>query len=276
MDKTAFVIVADHGHTNTVADADHAIELEGRSNMELEYLIESVCENGGCYDVKDTLLEASYSAVTGLNGGMAYIYVRNRANDDWTKPARYEKDVLAMANAFYQANQTGRYSGAAAKNFDFIKGRVDMILVRDTESSNTFDGPPYVVYTGKNAQGQHQTESVPSWLARNPRPGYLRMDERLQGLTRGHSASRTGDIILIPKYGEEADPDDRSYFGEELESWHGGISQDDLKIPLIVARPGAPKSATFAKVSSEVSAIPMHSDVPKIILKLLEDAPRRQ
>ena len=78
---------------------------------------------------------------------MAYVDVADRSTCpkrgqrcDFARPARFEKDVLAVADAFYMANRSGKY---AVK----MKGTLDMVLARKPRPVPEVDAP-FEVYVG--------------------------------------------------------------------------------------------------------------------------------
>jgi hypothetical protein len=152
-------------------------------------------------------------AVVGLNGGLAHVYLQHRAAR-WADPPRYEEDVLPVAEAFRQMNETGRYE-------DELQGSLDLILVRDAEREG-WQGA-YRVYAGDGRMG-----SLAEHLAAHPELDYADAANRIQ-LAAG---SCTGDLILVAN-GREG-----YYFGAPMTGVHGGLYPEESEVVLTFAFPG--------------------------------------
>lgn len=77
---------------------------------------------------------------------------------------------------------------------------------------------------------------IPEYLRRTPRPGLLRLDERMRELATGPAGDRAGDVLLLARAGSAVPIEQRFYFGaENYTSWHGSPSAQDSRIPMAVA-----------------------------------------
>jgi len=103
---------------------------------------------------------------------MAYVYLADRSTCpkpgqrcDWSRPPRWEEDVLPVARAFYRASQTGE--GAAD-----MKGALDLIFARAGRHVSE-DAPPFQVFDGVRLVPPRE------YLAAHPRPDLLNLAERM-------------------------------------------------------------------------------------------------
>jgi hypothetical protein len=221
LDRTWVVVTSDHGHTEVVADDEHAL---GESGDAPEVL--------GAVGFRPRPFEREvddddpYSAVLVYGGALAYVYLADRSRCpnisdacDWQAPPRYKEDVLIAAEAFYHANVRG----------PAMRGTLDMILVREPRAVDEID-LPFEVYVGDG-----KTMPLERYLAEHPHPSYVDVAERLRELAVGRHGERAGDILLVARNGDRDRREDRYYFASRYHSWHGSPSRADSEIPLIVA-----------------------------------------
>lgn len=204
-----FVLVSDHGQIEVVPDDRHSIRLGFPFDRELGHVFEALR-----LDVHDIPGEdPACDAVLGLNGGLAHVYLQHRAGR-WADLPRYEEDVLPVAEAFHQMNESGRYE-------DELQGSLELILVRDAEREG-WQGE-YHVYTGGG-----RTQPFAEYLTAHPELGYADAVNRV----RLASGSATGDLILAAN-GREG-----YYFGAPMKGVHGGFYPGESETVLTFAYPG--------------------------------------
>ncbi len=214
------VLVSDHGQSATPGDDRHSIRLGFPFDMELTPLFKALGLDLHDQPGEDPAVDA---AVT-LNGGMAHVYLRHR-HDSWHTFPRYEEDVLRVAQAFHEMNQSGRYR-------EELKGTLELILVRDAESEGW--SAPYRAYLGDG-----QTASIEEWLAENEPLPYVDAPARMAHA----SSSMSGDLLLCARSG------DGFYFGAPgLKGVHGSLSQADSATVLSFAMPGITRDETLSLI----------------------------
>jgi hypothetical protein len=190
---TLVVVVSDHGQIGVIPDDRHSLRLSFPFDLEMGYLF-----NALGMDVNDKPGEgADCDALVACNGGLAHVYLRRHAGT-WSNPPLFMNEVLPIAAAFWEANQTGRYATD-------LKGALAAILVRRVEQ----DGwtAKYQVYTPAGLlpleaffRDQNTIETL------DPIP-------RLDALAGEHA----GDLLLI------ANNTAGFYFGSPIPGMHGGL-----------------------------------------------------
>lgn len=202
LQNTLLVVVSDHGQVEVTRDDCHSLRMSFPFDREMGYLFDALH-----LDVHDKPGEAPHcDAVVGCNGGMAHIYLRNRLGE-WRETPRFVEDVLPVAQAFWEANLTGRYAG------DLLNALV-MILVRDVEHEGW--QAPYRVFT---PQGLY----IPSqYLLQHAEIEMVGADQQLCALT----SPQSGDLLLVSNYV------DGYYFGAPASGMHGGLHPGDSKAVL--------------------------------------------
>ena len=204
-----FVLVSDHGQIEVVPNDRHSIRLGFPFDRELGHVFEALG-----LDVHDVPGEdPACDAVMGLNGGLAHVYLQHRAAR-WADPPRFEEDVLPVAEAFRQMNETGKYE-------DELQGSLELILVRDA-GRDGWQGA-YRVYVGEG-----RTEPLSSYLAAHPELDYADAANRIR-LAAGPC---TGDLILA------ANGRAGYYFGAPTTGVHGGLYPEESEVVLTFAYPG--------------------------------------
>jgi hypothetical protein len=253
------VLSADHGHTQVVHDDAHALSTKDdedppgvlkKSGFRVRPFTRNVSE-------KD-----DFSAVLAYGGAMAYVYLADRSGCpkeksvcDWKQPPRYEEDVLAAAEAFYENNEHGTLVPP-------MRGTLDMILTRRPKPFVEVDAP-FEVYVGAG-----KTMPVDAYLKEHPHPTYVAVDARLRDLGVGPHGERAGDILLLAHNGDRDNPLDRYYFAAPYRSWHGSPSKQDSEIPLIVAHPLHTSATIGAWVRSVLGDRPFQQKVTDVLLGL--------
>jgi hypothetical protein len=252
------IVTADHGHTQILHDDDHAI---GTKDDGAPGVLTKI--GFRMRPFKRTVSdEDPFSAVMAYGGAMAYVYLADRskcpgARDRcaWSEPPRYREDVLAAADAFYTNNEDGRLVPA-------VKGKLDMILVREPKPVREKDNP-FEVYVGNG-----KTMSIDDYLHAHPHPSYVDVARRLEELAVGTYGERAGDILLIAHDGDRNRPEERYYFAEKYRSWHGSPSKQDSEIPLIVAHHHRSSASIATWVKRILGDRPYQRKLTDIILEL--------
>jgi hypothetical protein len=212
LDDAMFVIVSDHGQIETPGDDEHTIRLGFPADRELDDFFKDL--NLDVHDMPGE--DPNVDAVVALNGGMAHVYLRH-GQGEWPAFPRYQEDVVRVAQAFVEANESGKYCGD-------LKNTLDAVLIRNVEAAQNWDAP-YSVY-----QNGGKLVSIEDWLHRNMASGYVDAANRIRLAT----SERTGDLILLAKATQGV------YFGGPgLEGVHGSLAADDSRAVLSVCVPDA-------------------------------------
>jgi hypothetical protein len=259
------VVTSDHGHTAVVHDAHHALATEDEDDP-------PAVLRGAGFRVRPFQLEVDadddFQAVLAYGGAMAYVYLADRSTClkpeqpcDFTRPPRYDEDVLAAADAFYAANRTG-------KNAPGMKGTLDLILTRKPRPFAD-DDLPFEVYVG-----ERELVPVDEYLRANPRASYVAVDERLRDLAAGRFGERAGDVLLIARNGDAPSAQQRYYFAGLYHSWHGSPSRKDSEVPLIVAHPRRNARELAAIARAELGEAPRQQHLAGLLLRLLAPSAR--
>lgn len=222
------VVVADHGHSRVLKDETHALSAKPETGPA------RVLQNAGFrprpFGWKTD--EQDFQAVLAYQGAMAFVYLADRstcpgagARCDWTRPPRYEEDLLVAAEAFHAANTTGDVA-------EKMRGSLELILVRRPKAAPETD-EPFSIYTGPG-----RTLSVDEYLLQHPGKDLVAFSHRLKLLGEGPFGERAGDLLLLGGSGDEDHVAARYYFADPEHSEHGSATMRDSSIPLIVAHPG--------------------------------------
>jgi hypothetical protein len=259
---TWVVVVADHGHTPVLEDSGHALGTDSLTDPP------AVLRAAG-FRVRPFQLQVEekdrhYQAVLAYQGAMAYVYLADRSacprpedRCDWRRPPRLQEDVLPVVRAFDDANRSG--AGVPA-----LRGSLDLILAREPRPFG-FSALPYQVWDG--------TRLVPvgEYLAAHPRPDLLELERRLAGLASGPYGNHAGDVLLLARSGLERPIQQRFYFSGRYHSWHGSPTDQDSRIPLLVARAGADGRQVRQRVHAVVGDHPSQLDITRLIVSLLRN-----
>lgn len=237
LDGRWVVVTADHGHTEVKYDDDHVL------GTDVQHDPPAVLARAG-FRVRPFKLDvgdSDFNAVLAYEGAMAYVYLADRSTClkkkqrcDYSRPPRFEEDVLPVADAFYLASRDG-------KLVPKMKGTLDMVLTRRPRPFAEKD-LPFEVYVGDG-----KLVPVKEYLAEHPHQTYVDLDERLRDLAEGPLGERAGDVLLIANNGNVDRVEDRYYFAQRSHSWHGSPSRNDSELPLIVAHP--------EKTDAEISGV---------------------
>jgi len=253
------VVVSDHGHTQVLKDEAHALSTDKTDDPP------AVLRNAG-YRVRpfdaDVKASDAFQSVLAYQGAIAYVYLADRsvcADESkpcyWTAPPRYAEDVLPAADAFYRNNRDGSLAPG-------MKGTLDMVLTREPEPVAE-DDRPFEVYVGEG-----KTQPLDAYLEAHPHPTYVAFASRLRELAVGPHGERAGDVLLVAHNGDRDRPEERFYFATPYHSWHGSPSQQDSRIPLIVAHPDKSRAELEALVRPYLGANPRAHDIGKLLVGL--------
>ena len=157
--------------------------------------------------------------------------------------------------AFDAANRTGA-------SVPQLRGTLDLIFAREPRPFGQ-DAAPYQVWDGE------RLVPVGEYLRAHPRPDLLDLERRMDGLSAGPYGNHAGDVLLLARTGVERPIGDRYYFSGIYHSWHGSPTDQDSRIPLIVAEPGGDGRQLRALVTGAVGPHPTQLDVTRLILALL-------
>jgi hypothetical protein len=156
-----------------------------------------------------------FQSVLAYGGALAYVYVADRSTCasagtpcDFSRPPRFTEDVLVAADAFFEANRTGKFAPG-------MKGTLDMVLTRQPRPFAD-DDEPFAVCVGDG-----KLQPVSEYLRAHPHPTYVAFEPRLRELAAGRFGERAGDVLLIAHNGDVDHPDARYYFAGLYHSWHG-------------------------------------------------------
>jgi predicted AlkP superfamily pyrophosphatase or phosphodiesterase len=317
--NTFFVFTADHGQT-TMAFQESTVHHLGESRS-----------NPGLHKFQDLLYELGYSphgnyrvlprkppfvnppeqstAVLGLNGGMAHVYLRRikgdapptprvvkvfdpRAPDDirpilakteeqfdeWSVPP-LKSQVHDAARRFWQWSKDGWAPHGPEP--ELYRGSIELVLWRDTQNDG-YDGHYRVYDPGSDSitfldfllkdlekNGDNSFLKRHGWNDRRDAEFLADRLRRLQG-------PMSGDLILLPRY--------PYFYCEYVTQYgdHGSFNRNDMQVPFVVAQAGADEQRMkfIKKVLADPRVIdlrtknrPCNSDVKKTVLELLRTPP---
>lgn len=260
LDDTYVLFVADHGHTPVIDDDLHALQRDGgdeppailvQSGFRLRPFVVDPGED-----------HQDYQATVAYQGAMAYVYLADRSTCpnpgdrcDWARGPRLQADVLPVVRAFDEANRFG--TGVPP-----LRGTLDLILARQPRPTSE-EALPFEVWDGS------RLVPIGQYLAANPRPELLDLENRLNGLAAGPFGHRAGDVLLLAKAGANRPIEERFYFSGRYHSWHGSPTDQDSRIPLIIARRASSGAELREQVRAAVGSHPSQLDITALVLALL-------
>jgi predicted AlkP superfamily pyrophosphatase or phosphodiesterase len=264
LDDTYIIFVSDHGHTPVLKDERHALG----TNREKDPPI--ILEQAG-FRLRPFTLDAAdderdYQAVLAYQGAMAFVYLADRSTCespgtvcDWRMAPRFEEDVLAVVQGFDRANRHGE---GAPK----LQGTIDLIFAREPRNLGE-PAAPFQVWDGS------ALVPIGVYLSMNPRPDLLRLEKRLEQLAVGPYGHRAGDVLLLARSGMNRPIDDRFYFSQRFNSWHGSPEAQDSLVPMIVAHRARAGSDLKRRVGEVVGDLPSQLDFVPLVEALLAGGP---
>jgi hypothetical protein len=229
MDHTYVLFISDHAHVPTLADKRNQLGTDHDEHSPF-----ALVHKAGFRVRRASLIlpntDSDFQAVLAYQGSMAFVYLADRSTCphdgdkcDWTKPPRFEEDVIPVLKAFYRSNKTGR---PVAK----LKGTLDLIFARPglLPGQNAL---PFMVFDGEELVPIHE------YLHKHPRPDLIDLEQRMNWLGAGPWGYRAGDIVLLPRACMNVPIEDRFYFaGITHYTWHGSACEQDSHIPFILAK----------------------------------------
>jgi hypothetical protein len=260
LDDRWVVVVSDHGHTDVLHDARHALGADPEKGPP------AVLASAG-YRVRPPEWKVSedepFDSVLAYQGAMAYVYLADRSSCDggpcdWSRPARFEEDVAPVAEAFLAATERGEHVPE-------LRGTIALVLARRPAAAGA-QHEPFQVYAGGG-----RLVPLEEHLARSPEPAYVALAPRLRDLAVGARGERAGDVLLIASGTDRDDVADRYYFSAEYRSWHGSPTRRDGEIPLVVAHPRRTRSEIAAIVHDVLGDHPTQPGVGELIVRLRRD-----
>jgi hypothetical protein len=261
LDRTYVVFIADHGHTPTFPDGDHALGSEGAADL-LPQLLRHQGFRLRPFALEPAPGEQDYQAVVAYQGVVAYIYLADRSLCQekgkqcfWGRPPRLKEDVMPVVRALYRSSQKG-------DPIPQLKGKLDLIFAREPvmPGRNT---RPFDIFDGKHLL------PISTYLAGHPRPDLVRLDQRMKWLAAGPHGDRAGDIVVLPHFSTKDPIEQRYYFGPRYYSEHGSPSLQDSHVPFVLARAGFSGKRLRAIAKPTIDAEPTQLDVAPLIERLL-------
>jgi len=259
------VVVSDHGHSEVPHDGSTQLPASDEDAP-------PAVLTGSGFRLRKLQLDVpeddDFQAVLAYQGPLAYVYLADRstcakegAACDWKRPPRFEADVLKAAQAFYDANRTGRY----AKR---MKNTLDLILTRRPRPYAE-DDLPFEVYAGRGT-----LVPVKEYLKKHPHKTWVEFESRLRDLAVGRYGERAGDIILMARNGEGRGPEGRFYFSSsKQESVHGGPSRQDADVAMVLAHAGKTPAELESILRAVLGPHPRSRQVTDLVLRL-RDSPK--
>ncbi|GAB4581890.1 MAG: hypothetical protein Fur0022_46420 [Anaerolineales bacterium] len=208
--KYLISIFSDHGQIEVIPDDQHSLRLGFPFDKEVGDFFTALGLDVHDYPGEDPHCDA----VMALNGGTASVYLQKK-DGHWADPPLFERDVLPIARAFWEAHATGKYAPE-------LKGALAGVLLRNVERDG-WTAP----FTALTPDGD--LLPLAAWFAAQPNGLYLDPVHRLNN----HTGLFSGDVLLISNYAEGY------YFGKEIHGVHGGLHPEDSHATLAYGCPGA-------------------------------------
>ncbi len=212
-------IFSDHGQIEVIPDDQHSLRLGFPFDKEVGHLFNALGLDVHDYPGEDPACDA----VMALNGGTASVYLQKK-DGHWADVPLFERDVLPVAHAFWEAHTTGKYAPE-------LKGALAGVLVRNVQRDGW--SAKFQALTPPTSTAVGGVIPLPDWFAAQPEGLYLDPVHRLNNQTGLYS----GDLLLISHYAEGY------YFGKEIHGVHGGLHPEDSYATLAYALPGADAEA---------------------------------
>jgi hypothetical protein len=198
------------------------------------------------------------NVIAALNGPMAHIYLKNRADNSWDSPRLVEdvgyfaemlrltlsndKSLSNLGDLFEQElfeEEIPIYAG-----LERLIHAIDFILIRR--------GDNYEIFHGINSDG---SDVISGPLSNYAELGSSLYVDALNRIPNMNHPDRSGDIVLIMRDYSSGNAIDRYSTAYACKSWHGSLNPSDSYVPLILAYPGGNKSEV-EKELQKVSVCP--------------------
>ncbi|MEO6027260.1 MAG: alkaline phosphatase family protein [Candidatus Binatia bacterium] len=256
------VLVADHGHSPVLEDGS---TLLGTSPESAPGPLTAAGFRIRPFRL-DVDADDDFQSVLAYQGPLAYVYLADRSTCPrpgerchWTRPPRFDADVLPVAEAYYQAGRTGRSAPA-------LRGAIDLVLTRRPRPYAEND-LPFEIYVGHG-----KLVPLGNYLRRHPRRDWVAVESRLRELAVGRYGERAGDVVLLAKNGDGDGPAGRYYFnGSAQRSVHGSPSRQDSEVPLIVANRSRSAEELRMATTSVLGKRSFVRQVTDLVLRLDEE-----
>ena len=246
-------VFSDHGHLSVPADDRHSLRLAFPFERELSKFFDALG-----LDVLDIPGESlNCEAVVASNGGLAHVYLRNRKSRNWASTPDFQRDILPVGLAFWQAHAYGRYAPD-------LQNALAGVLLRDVERQGW--NAPYQALTP-----QGLCRSLEDWFASQTAGQYADPVNRLNNL----AGPMSGDILLVSNYAEGY------YFAAPMHGMHGGLHPEDSYTTMAFGCPGfselewlaaraALQQAIQTRCQAENGRQPSTADLPTGLMALIE------
>lgn len=227
-------IFSDHGQTEVIPDDRHSLRLAFPFEREMGHLFDALGLDVHDYPGEDP----DCDAVVASNGGLAYVYLQNRQGR-WANAPDFDRDVLPVGQAFWEAHATGRYA-------DELQDALAGVLLRNVERDGWY--APYYALTSDS-----EIILLEEWFSSTsqlPKQSYVDPLHRLDNL----AGPMTGDLLLISNYAEGY------YFGAPITGIHGGLHPEESRAVLAYGFPTVDESRSALLRKTITDAIQMRCE----------------
>lgn len=256
-ERPLVALFSDHGQIEVIPDDRHSLRLAFPFEREMGHLFDALG-----LDVHDFPGEdPDCDAVVAANGGLAHVYLQNRRGR-WADAPDFQRDVLPVGKAFWQAHQAGAYAPE-------LQGALAGVLARVVGSEGWY--APYQALTPAG-----ELVSLETWFG-DPESGLAPCTHaadpahRLENLAGPY----VGDLLLVSNYAGGY------YFGAPTKGVHGGLHPEDSAATLAFGFPGvaeavadqmriAVREAIAARCQVESNRQPCTTDLLTGLLSILE------
>ncbi len=206
-----WVLCSDHGHRAVPGDDRHSLRLGFPFEREIGPLFDDLGLDVLDFPGEDPAMDAVFAS----NGASAFVYLKQR-DQVWNLPPQFERDVLPVAQAFWQEHRSGR-------RVPDLHGALSAVLLRDVERDGW-----YGRYRALTPQGE--MVSLEEWFEVLPANEYADPVNRLDNL----AGPMAGDLLVLSNLSEGY------YFGGAMHSVHGGLHPEESRATLLFGWPGGP------------------------------------
>jgi hypothetical protein len=203
-------VISDHGQVGVPPDDRHSLRLAFPFERELGHLFDALGLDVHDYPGEDP----DCDAVVASNGGLAHVYLQNRKGR-WADAPDFQRDVLPVAKAFWEAHGSGKYAGE-------LEGTLSAVLVRNVEAQGW-----EAMYRALTPSGE--IVALTDWFGGQAAGLFVDPVHRLDNL----AGPRTGDLLLASNGAQGF------YFAPPLHGVHGGLGQEESWATLAFGWPDA-------------------------------------